>query len=70
LSDVVDAANERAELDLQLALQAHHRRQPIADRTCSECRDCGGDIEPARLKVLPFACRCASCAHDHERGAR
>jgi DnaK suppressor protein len=25
------------------------------------CRDCGGAIAPARLRVLPFATRCVAC---------
>ena len=25
------------------------------------CRDCGGAIAPARLKVMPFATRCVAC---------
>jgi len=25
------------------------------------CRDCGGDIPAARLKVMPFATRCVAC---------
>jgi phage/conjugal plasmid C-4 type zinc finger TraR family protein len=30
------------------------------------CRDCGGDIPPARLKVMPFAIRCVACQARHE----
>ena len=26
------------------------------------CRDCGGDIDPRRLKALPYAQRCTECA--------
>jgi len=70
VSDVIDAANERAELDLRLALEAHQRRQPVAGAPCTECEDCGASIEPERLKVLPYTNRCASCAHDYERRAR
>jgi phage/conjugal plasmid C-4 type zinc finger TraR family protein len=67
VSDVVDDANARVELDTRLALEAHQRRQPAAGPMCTECEDCSGEIEPARLKVLPYASRCASCAHDYER---
>lgn len=34
------------------------------------CVDCDGPIEPARLAVLGATARCASCAHDAERGMR
>jgi phage/conjugal plasmid C-4 type zinc finger TraR family protein len=70
VSDVIDAANERVELDLRLALAAHHSRQPPPGPPCTECQDCEAPIEPARLKVLPYASRCASCARDYERGLR
>jgi len=34
------------------------------------CRDCGADIEPARLAVMPFAVRCAECQALKERRER
>src|SRR5262245_2574203 len=34
------------------------------------CRDCGGDIPPARLKVMPFATRCVACQTSHEAAGR
>jgi phage/conjugal plasmid C-4 type zinc finger TraR family protein len=70
VSDVIDAANERVELDLRLALEAHQRRQPVAGAPCTTCEDCEGAIEPKRLELLPYTSRCASCAHDFERGLR
>jgi RNA polymerase-binding protein DksA len=30
------------------------------------CRDCGGAIAPARLKVMPFATRCVACQAQQE----
>src|SRR5262245_10018296 len=30
------------------------------------CRDCGGAIPPARLKVMPFATRCVACQAQSE----
>jgi DnaK suppressor protein len=30
------------------------------------CRDCGEDIAPARLRVMPFAIRCVPCQSSHE----
>jgi RNA polymerase-binding transcription factor DksA len=34
----------------------------IAEGTYSICSQCGGDIDPRRLKALPTATRCISCA--------
>lgn len=34
------------------------------------CRDCGGDIPPARLKVMPFATRCVACQSSYEMASR
>ncbi len=34
------------------------------------CRDCGEDIAPARLKVLPFAIYCVQCQSKLEAGPR
>ena len=31
------------------------------------CRDCGEEIAPARLRVMPFATRCVSCQTAHEK---
>lgn len=34
----------------------------IAEGTYGVCSQCGGDIDPRRLKALPTATRCISCA--------
>ena len=34
----------------------------IAEGTYGICSQCGGDIDPKRLKALPTATRCISCA--------
>jgi DnaK suppressor protein len=34
----------------------------IAEGTYGVCAKCGADIDPKRLKVLPIATRCISCA--------
>ena len=31
------------------------------------CRDCGGEIDPRRLKALPYAVYCTECASQQER---
>jgi DnaK suppressor protein len=35
--------------------------QDIEDGCYGVCRDCGGKIAEARLRVVPFATRCVSC---------
>jgi DnaK suppressor protein len=34
------------------------------------CHDCGAEIAPARLRVMPFATRCVSCQTAREKGRR
>jgi DnaK suppressor protein len=34
----------------------------IAEGTYGVCAQCGADIDPKRLKALPYATRCISCA--------
>ena len=34
----------------------------ISEGTYGACSQCGGDIDPKRLKALPTATRCISCA--------
>src|SRR5512132_1091672 len=34
----------------------------ISEGTYGVCSQCGGDIDPKRLKALPTATRCISCA--------
>lgn len=35
-------------------------------RIIGRCCACGEDIEPARLRVMPFAVRCMACQSDIE----
>jgi hypothetical protein len=32
-----------------------------------ECKDCGEDVETARLQVMPLAIRCVSCERAREK---
>lgn len=47
-------------------IQEIHRIQGalkrIAEGTYGVCVQCGADIDPKRLKALPIAARCISCA--------
>ena len=69
--DDEDAANERQEDEVLSALgqadQAEITRidaalQRIADGTYGVCAECGEDIASARLKALPDAALCVTCA--------
>ena len=40
----------------------------IADGRYGICVDCATEIDPKRLKALPFALLCAECATRRERG--
>lgn len=67
--DALDAHRARVALEERIAA-AKRPRVPDAERCCVEC---GELIGVERLRVLPFAGRCAECAREHEkrlRGAR
>ncbi len=38
----------------------------LEDGTYGICSECGGEIEEARLKVMPFATFCVKCKSDRE----
>jgi phage/conjugal plasmid C-4 type zinc finger TraR family protein len=69
VTDYIDDAQDRA-LELN--------RRAVATRIASirvagmqagqtECDDCGGDIEAARLKAVPSARRCRACQQAAEK---
>lgn len=75
MSDVADDAQAREEMDRKIALDAMRARvaeafSPRNPDVANWCIDCDGAIEPARLRALTNTARCASCAHDFERGLR
>ena len=76
MSDVIDQAQDREQLDRELALRAHAQRvaasfQPRHDGISSLCIDCDQAIEEERLKVLAGkTSRCAHCARVRERRER
>jgi len=72
MSDIIDDANERAEMFLEHSLQQHRKRTredevqiQIGDDVI--CIDCYGPIESQRLKFLPRAVRCVCCQQIRER---
>lgn len=56
--DEVDLVNDLQERALDRFL---NRKKVQAVRTSDWCNDCGGEIEPERLKALPHAVLCISC---------
>ncbi len=44
--------------------------QRLAQRTYGVCEQCGGGIEAARLKALPFVRMCIGCKTENEKGTR
>ena len=67
-----DAAQEAGELDRDQAMvdtlekrlkEILHTREKIKDGTYGTCDSCSSEIPPARLKAMPVAALCISCAH-------
>jgi len=65
---------DRAQDYLEAAMRFYARRpQPDKQaplrpsRISGECVDCGEDIDPGRLKIFPYAVRCAECQAVSER---
>ena len=48
--------------EIQEIRQIQGALKRIAEGTYGVCVKCGADIDPKRLKVLPIATRCISCA--------
>ena len=68
MADDIDRAQEREQLDRDLALRAAQERiaasfTPRDPSVASFCIDCDGSIEPERLVALNHkTSRCAECA--------
>lgn len=50
------------------AAQAKHAAARRAAGQQGVCEDCGGSIEPERLRFLPDATRCVGCQSRRKRG--
>lgn len=60
---------DRAQQQMDRAMARFENRQqarPSPARLEPACTDCGDWIEPARLKVFPYAVRCAECQGFYE----
>jgi phage/conjugal plasmid C-4 type zinc finger TraR family protein len=60
--DAVDLANDLAERERDASIQAALRRENHGSPQSPDCRDCGVEINPERLKVLPYTRVCVDCA--------
>lgn len=73
MSDIIDRANELAELQRDEALEAHRRRSTTTNQagiSAGLCIRCGDVIDPRRLAALPMASRCIDCQKRHENNRR
>ena len=59
--EVLEAVHESARSELRQIEQALARME---SGTYGLCQDCGRPIEPGRLRAVPYALRCQSCAAD------
>ena len=61
--EVLESLGNSSEQDLLMIKYALKR---IEDGNYFQCDECGEDIPPARLELLPFTAHCVSCAEKIE----
>lgn len=59
--EVVDSLEAETRAELQ---QIDHALERIDQGVGDECEQCGNDIDPRRLQVLPYTTVCVDCASD------
>ncbi|WP_370257191.1 TraR/DksA family transcriptional regulator [Marinobacter nauticus] len=59
--EVVDSLEAETRAELQ---QIDHALERIEQGVGNECEQCGNDIDPRRLQVLPYTTVCVDCASD------
>ena len=59
--EVVDSLEAETRSELQ---QIDHALERIDQGVGNECEQCGNDIDPRRLQVLPYTTVCVDCAAD------
>jgi len=67
-AELIDAANEQVEHNLQIALA--NRRTFSGAVSATHGTDCGDDIPELRRVKVPGCQRCASCQQDSEKRAK
>ena len=66
IDGLADSAGDASARDLQAAIQDILGALPSGE-SLDHCQDCGGQIEPLRLELLPGTTECAACARRHAR---
>ncbi len=61
--EVIESLDERTRAQILEIKQAIARMDAGEWQICAEC---GADIQPARLKILPTTTRCVNCAETQE----
>lgn len=61
--EVLESLGNAAEKEL---MNINAALQRIENGTYFHCQECGDEIPPARLELLPFSTLCVSCAQDLE----
>jgi DnaK suppressor protein len=70
MADSADQAQEYLEAAMRVyaGRPQPDKQAPLKPgRVSGECVDCGDDIDPGRLKIFPYAVRCAECQAVSER---
>ena len=61
--EVLESLGNSSELEL---LKVNYALKRIEDGSYFQCDECGADIPPARLELLPFTAHCVDCAEKIE----
>lgn len=67
-AEIIDAANELVEQNLQMAIQAHRLNRNLV--SAMRCSDCDEELPEARRIAYPGRTMCVSCQDDAERRNR
>lgn len=66
IDGLADSAHDASARDLRVAIQDVLGALP-SGKSPGQCQDCGGQIEPLRLDLLPGTTQCAACARGQTR---
>ena len=61
--EVLESLGNSSELEL---LKVNYALKRIENGSFFQCDECGADIPPARLELLPFTAHCVDCAEKIE----
>lgn len=63
-AEIIDAANELVEQNLQMAIQAHRLNRNLI--SAEKCNDCDEPIKKERRDAYPGCTMCVDCQSDVE----